>query len=103
MQADVVIGDRGRLQREVSSGFARAAASALQERGRFTVALPGGSVATHFFPPLARLTLDWSRVHFFWVDERAVPPTDPDSNYALAAALWFDPASVPAESVHRMK
>ena len=71
-------------------------------RGRFTVALPGGSVADVFFPHLARLPLDWGRVSFFWGDERAVPPTHPDSNYAAAKARWLDPAGVPASSVFRM-
>ena len=48
---------------------------ALDERGSFAIALPGGSVARAFFPRLARLPLDWSRIAFFWGDERAVPAT----------------------------
>jgi 6-phosphogluconolactonase len=76
---------------------------AVAARGRFTVALPGGSVATSFFPRLARVPLDWSKVDFFWGDERAVPPDHPDSNYAVARSLWLEPAGVPAGRVHRMK
>lgn len=72
-------------------------------RRRFTIAIPGGSVATSCFSRLAGLKLDWSKVEFFWVDERAVPPTDPDSNYRLARALWLEPAGVPAERIHRMR
>ncbi len=77
-------------------------ARAIASRGRFRLALPGGSVATAFFPRLARAALDWSRVDFFWGDERAVPPSDPESNYGVARKLWLDPARVPEASVHRM-
>ena len=52
--------------------------------------------------PLATLAIDWPRVEFFWVDERAVSPTDPESNYALARELWLDPAGIPAGGIHRM-
>jgi 6-phosphogluconolactonase len=83
--------------------FQDSARHAVAARGRFTVALPGGSVATTFFPGLAPLPVDWSAVDFFWGDERAVPPEHPDSNYGLARSLWLDPAGVPAERVHRMR
>jgi 6-phosphogluconolactonase len=76
---------------------------ALAERGRFALALPGGSVARAFFPRLARASFDWSHAEFFWGDERSVPATDPDSNVGLARALWLDPAHVPAHRVHAME
>jgi 6-phosphogluconolactonase len=75
---------------------------ALAARGRFTLAVPGGSVADRFFPRLARLPLDWSKAAFFWSDERAVPADHPDSNYGAARARWLDPARVPDSSVFRM-
>jgi 6-phosphogluconolactonase len=78
------------------------AARAQAERGMFALALPGGSIATAFFPVLARAPCDWSRVAFFWGDERAVPPAHPESNYAVARSLWLEPAGVPARSIHRM-
>lgn len=76
---------------------------ALAERGRFALALPGGSVARTFFSRLARGSFDWSRAEFFWTDERAVPVTDPESNYGLARSLWLKPAKVRADGVHRME
>jgi 6-phosphogluconolactonase len=76
--------------------------AALDARGTFSIALPGGSMATTFFPALARLPLDWSRTDFFWGDERAVPPLDSESNYALARTSWLAPAGVPAARIHRM-
>ena len=79
------------------------ARDAIAARGAFSMALPGGSVATTVFPVLARLPLDWTRIDFFWGDERAVPSDHPDSNYGLARSLWLDAAKVPAERVHRME
>jgi 6-phosphogluconolactonase len=76
--------------------------AALAERGLFSLALPGGSVADAFFPRLAHVALDWPRSHVFWGDERAVPPEHPESNYGRARALWLDPAGAPPASVHRM-
>jgi 6-phosphogluconolactonase len=87
-----------RLAEEVGS----AASNAIAQRGLFSIALPGGSVATECFPTLAALALAWNHVHFFWADERAVSPSHPDSNYGLAARLWLEPARVPDGSVHRM-
>ena len=43
----------------------------IEARGRFAIAIPGGSVATAFLPVLAGADLDWSRLHAFWTDERA--------------------------------
>jgi 6-phosphogluconolactonase len=73
---------------------------AVAERGLLALALPGGSVATTFFPALAGSGIDWTRVAFFWGDERAVPETDPASNAGLARRLWLGPAGVPAANVH---
>lgn len=78
------------------------AAAALASRGRYALALPGGSVGTQFFPSLAAAAVDWGRIDFFWGDERAVPPDDPESNFNLANRLWLGPARVPPERIHRM-
>ena len=41
-------------------------------------------------------------VHFFWGDERVVPPTDPESNFHLAAVPLFLALKIPESQVHRM-
>jgi 6-phosphogluconolactonase len=61
-------------------------------RGDCVVAIPGGSSIETFFIVLARRAhelskTDWQRVHIVWSDERCVPPTDEQSNYALAERL----------------
>ncbi|MET0555866.1 MAG: 6-phosphogluconolactonase [Vicinamibacteria bacterium] len=76
---------------------------AVAERGRLSIALPGGSVATTFFPALAGSGIDWTRAAFFWGDERAVAESHPDSNAGLARRLWLGPAGVPEGNVHRME
>ena len=48
------------------------------------------------------LQLSWDAIHLFWVDERAVEPTDADSNYGLAAESFLQTIPIPAENVHRM-
>jgi 6-phosphogluconolactonase len=102
MLPEIVVRDSAGLAESLAALLTREAESALAARASFSVALSGGSVATSFFPRLARLPVDWSRTDFFWCDERAVPPTDPESNYAAARVLWLEPAGVPAARVHRM-
>ena len=98
----VVLDEIARLQRRFAEEFQRQASDLIARRDRFIVALPGGSVASTFFPTLTDLAVDWSRVDLFWIDERAVPPEHADSNYALASRLFLTRARVPAARVHRM-
>jgi len=51
---------------------------------------------------LARAQLAWDKVEFFWGDERAVGPDEPDSNYGLAKRLLLDPVRADPQRVHRM-
>lgn len=71
------------------------------------VSLPGGRITRKFFKEVARLCLTrrppvLSRMHFFWGDERCVPPSDPESNYLLASETLFEPLSVDAAQIHRI-
>lgn len=72
-----------------------------------SVALSGGRIAKDFFSAVARLAKErgqsLAKVHFFWADERCVPPTDAESNYRSAAELLFAPLGLPAENVHRIR
>jgi 6-phosphogluconolactonase len=87
--------------------FVDAARRAIDERGRFFVALSGGSTPKQVYPLLAspprRDAVDWSRVEFFWGDERAVPPDHPESNFGVAyQMLLANLAHVRPEAIHRM-
>jgi 6-phosphogluconolactonase len=46
--------------------------------------------------------VDWSRTHFFWVDERCVPPVHPDSNYKAAFDLLLSKLPVEDSHFHRI-
>ena len=84
----------------------RAANEAVAQRGRFTIALAGGSTPKSLYNLLAtnaRTALPWDRMFFFWGDERHVPPTDPDSNYRMADETMLSKIPVPTANVFRMK
>lgn len=87
--------------------FVAAVARAIEERGVAFVALSGGGTPKRVYPlllePARRDAVDWSRVEFFWGDERAVPPDHPESNFGVAYGMLISQIpSVRADRVHRM-
>ncbi|HET7875216.1 MAG TPA: 6-phosphogluconolactonase [Methylomirabilota bacterium] len=86
--------------------FADLAREAIRARGRFSVALSGGSTPRRLYALLAehpfREAVPWDRIDVFWGDERAVPPDHPDSNYGAARAALLSKVPVPRERVHRV-
>jgi 6-phosphogluconolactonase len=65
--------------------LAQSAAEYFVARRPRTVALSGGSTPRAMFELLATETgVPWSDIHFFWSDERHVPPDHPESNYRMA-------------------
>jgi 6-phosphogluconolactonase len=81
------------------------AKDAVEQRGRFTIALSGGSTPKSLFNLLAtnaRTVLPWDRMFFFWGDERHVPPTDPESNYRMAEEAMLSKIPVAAGNVFRI-
>lgn len=84
-----------------------AARNAIGRRGRFRIALSGGSTPRPVYALLAApprvAAVDWSRVEFFWGDERCVPPDNPESNYGVARELLLDRLpGLRQGAVHRM-
>jgi 6-phosphogluconolactonase len=84
-----------------------AAAAAIDERGVFRVALSGGGTPKTVYPlilePHRRDRVDWSRVEFFWGDERTVPPDDPESNFGVAYQMLIAQLpNVRPDRIHRM-
>lgn len=77
-------------------------AGALNTKEWATLAISGGSSPKPMFELFAASGFPWKRVHVFWVDERYVPPNDPQSNFRMANEIWLAPASVPAENIHRV-
>jgi len=83
------------------------AIKAVQERGRFTIALSGGHTPKLLFQQLAqeplRSQMPWEQVWIFWGDERCVPKDHPDSNYRLAEELLLTKVPVRSTHVFRMR
>jgi 6-phosphogluconolactonase len=75
---------------------------ALDSRGQASLAISGGSSPRKMFEIFARTRFEWERVHLFWVDERAVPPSDTQSNFKLAQDTWLKPGNFAASNIHRV-
>jgi len=85
--------------------LAQAAAEYFVARRPETVALSGGSTPKAMFRVLAdefRDRVSWSKIHFFWSDERHVSPDHPDSNYRMANETLLSHVPVPPENIHRI-
>ncbi|MDH5300997.1 MAG: 6-phosphogluconolactonase [Gammaproteobacteria bacterium] len=80
------------------------AQQAIAQRGSFHIALSGGSTPKLLYQRIATLAnaelLQHS--HFYFGDERCVPPDHPDSNYRMAREALFDRAAIPAANIHRI-
>ena len=76
--------------------------TALSGEGEATLALSGGTTPKLLFGHLSAAKFDWSHVHLFWMDERAVPPSDPQSNYKLVDEFLIVPARIPHRNLHRI-
>lgn len=93
---------------EAADRFVAVARDAIEERGAFRVALSGGGTPKQVYPlilePGRRDEVDWSRVDFFWGDERAVPPDHPESNFGVAYGMLISQLpDVRPERIHRMQ
>lgn len=80
---------------------------AIAERGRFTIALAGGSTPKPIYERLSQppysTDIDWAKVEVFFGDERCVPPDNPNSNWHMALAALGKDLTIPNTSYHRMR
>jgi 6-phosphogluconolactonase len=75
---------------------------ALASEEQATLAVSGGATPKLLFQSMVAAGFRWQRVHLFFVDERSVPPNDPESNYRLANENLITPAHIPPAQVHRI-
>ena len=76
----------------------------ISENGNINIALSGGSTPKHLFSVLAEEYLEnilWSKVNFYWADERCVPPESSESNFGEADRILFRKINL-YENVHRI-
>lgn len=102
-----VFADSQELSRAAAAELIRLAGEAVAARGLFVVALAGGSTPRQLYARLAsdacRDQLPWQKIHFFWGDERHVPPDHPDSNHRMAREALLSRVPVPEANLHPIR
>ncbi|MCA9734734.1 6-phosphogluconolactonase, partial [candidate division KSB1 bacterium] len=88
-----------------SASFITEIESAKRSANPVHIALSGGNTPKLFFQKLADKTheVDWSFVHFYWGDERCVPPEDEQSNYRMTQDFLLSKIDIPARNIHRLR
>jgi len=94
------------LSTEAGGLITNLSAKAIEARGRFTVALSGGSMPKLLAAALtdepAYSRIAWAAWHVFWVDERVVPLDHPASNYRAARVSLFQHLPIPASQIYAL-
>ena len=94
--------------RKVSKAIAKEIKNLALQAGSdlLNIAVSGGNTPEILFAVLIekyKNIIPWEKIHFWWVDERCVPPDDDDSNYKLANELLFSLINIPGKNIHRIK
>jgi 6-phosphogluconolactonase len=87
------------LLADLVDAFVDLAKASIRQRGVFRVSLSGGSTPKRLYESLAKTDLDFSRVQWFWGDERNVPHDHPESNFRMVDQAMLKPAGVAAECI----
>jgi 6-phosphogluconolactonase len=100
------VADADELYDDLAAVLLSAAMKSVAARGVFHLALSGGSTPEPFF---VRMVIDaryrflpWARTHVWQVDERCVPPDDPQANIKLIRETLTDHVPMPSRQVHAM-
>jgi 6-phosphogluconolactonase len=101
--------DPAALARRAAQYFVEMAGEAVEAEGRARIAISGGSTPKAAFELLADPNqpwcnrMPWPELDLYWVDERCVPPGDPDSNYRMAREALLDHVPLGPEQIHRIE
>lgn len=90
----------------LADAFASFFADWLAEKESVNIALSGGSTPKVLFRHWAEVykdQIDWRKIHFFWGDERCVPPDHPESNFGMTKELLFDHIDIATDNIHRIR
>lgn len=100
----VIAADAQTLAESVAARFLNRVAKRVDEGKLAHVSLTGGTMGSAVLAAAARspriAQIEWSRVHFWWSDERFVPRADDDRNEKQARAALLDALDLPAGNVH---
>jgi len=76
----------------------------IETQGKFSMVLSGGSTPRGVYQCMGSVSyrnkFNWEKMHFFWSDERWVPPEDPKSNYRMASESLLTRVKIPSENIH---
>src|SRR5205085_5711303 len=100
-----IFGSPQELFRAAAEAFCVTGSKSIQDHGRFTVALSGGSTPRGLHQELVTnfsSCLPWDKVFFFWGDERHVPPDSSDSNYRMANETLLSKLPISPENIFRV-
>ena len=101
--------DAAALARRAAQYFVEMAEEAVDARGRARIAISGGSTPKAAFELLGdpsqpwRNRMPWDKLDLYWVDERCVPPDDPESNYRMTREALLDSVPLRPDQIHRME
>jgi 6-phosphogluconolactonase len=101
--------DASSLASRAAQYFSEMVSEAVADQGRARIAISGGSTPKAAFHLLAdsqqpwRARMPWDHLELFWVDERTVPPTHPDSNYRMTCEAMLNHVPIAPDQVHRME
>jgi 6-phosphogluconolactonase len=101
-----IVNTQADLFQAAAQEFVTQANQVIAARGKFTVALSGGSTPKGLFTLLASglvRSIPWDKIFFFWSDERHVPPDDPESNYRMANEAMLSKVPVPPKNIFRIR
>lgn len=107
-QTDIQIVDTEALSTTAATVLFHYIRETLEVKASFTLVLSGGSTPRKTYELLAsdetlRAQIPWERIHFFWGDERHVPPDHPESNFRMANEVMLSRVPVPRKNIHRIK
>ncbi len=103
-EADIrILNTPQELSQAAAAEFISLASTAIRDHEKFSVALSGGSTPKSLYSVLAKATLSWEKIFFFWSDERHVPPDHPESNYRMAKEALLSIVPVPPENIFRVR
>src|SRR3990170_3090509 len=101
-----IFSDSQQLADTLSRDFRRSLETQANAGGSVFVALSGGNTPRIFFERLAvppyREEIPWKNIHFFWGDERCVPPDDAESNFKMANDAFLSHVAIPDNNIHRV-
>jgi 6-phosphogluconolactonase len=103
-----ILADANSIAQTAAAEFLDAAQGAIREKGSFSIALAGGSTPKALYGllagnPLLQAKVPWSKIQFFFGDERHVPPDHAESNFRMAKEAMLAKAPIDPKQVHRIK